>query len=155
MKLVTTKPLTLARTDLTPYKEGIEDVKNQCVAIYNNAPEDNKPEIEVVDDGAERDQITIKIKPQKRYKITLNTQSGAVVQQTSFSDLSTYRKARSYIRFLHTGEALGLLGQTIAGLSSLFVCLLVYTGLMLSIRRWKNYQKRQSNSKQQLTANSA
>lgn len=93
--------------------------------------------------------------PQKRYKITLNTQSGEVVQQTSFSDLSTYRKARSYIRFLHTGEALGLLGQTIAGLSSLFVCLLVYTGLMLSIRRWKNYQKRQSNSKQQLTTNSA
>lgn len=82
--------------------------------------------------------------PQKRATITVDTQTGAVVQILTFDDLSTYRKARSYIRFLHTGEAYGILGQTIAGLASLLACLLVYTGIMLSWRRWQNYRARKA-----------
>ncbi|MEZ5967945.1 MAG: PepSY-associated TM helix domain-containing protein [Hyphomonas sp.] len=44
-------------------------------------------------------------------------------------------KARRFIRFLHTGEIFGLLGQTIAAIASAGAVVLVYTGLSLGIRR--------------------
>jgi len=79
--------------------------------------------------------------PQKRVKVLLNATTGDIIQQQNFEQLSTYSKLRSYIRFTHTGEAFGLPGQTIAGLASLLACLLVYTGVMLSWRRWRNSRK--------------
>ena len=79
--------------------------------------------------------------PQKRLKVLLNTITGDLVQEQKFEQLSTYSKLRSYIRFLHTGEVFGVFGQTIAGLASLLACLLVYTGAMLSWRRWRNSRK--------------
>jgi uncharacterized iron-regulated membrane protein len=79
--------------------------------------------------------------PQKRVKVLLSTLTGELVQEQKFEQLSTYSKLRSYIRFTHTGEAFGLLGQTIAGLASLLACFLVYTGIMLSWRRWRNSQQ--------------
>jgi uncharacterized iron-regulated membrane protein len=39
------------------------------------------------------------------------------------------------IRFLHTGEALGLAGQTVAGVVSLTSVVMVWTGLALAYRR--------------------
>ncbi|PKG81411.1 PepSY domain-containing protein [Colwellia sp. 75C3] len=79
--------------------------------------------------------------PQKRLKVLLNKTTGDLVQEQKFEQLSTYSKLRSYIRFLHTGEFFGPFGQTIAGLASLLACLLVYTGAMLSWRRWRNSRK--------------
>jgi uncharacterized iron-regulated membrane protein len=83
--------------------------------------------------------------PQKRVKVLLNATTGDIIQQQEFEQLSTYSKLRSYIRFTHTGEAFGLFGQTIAGLASLLACLLVYTGAMLSWRRWRNSRKVKNN----------
>lgn len=76
--------------------------------------------------------------PQKRVSVAVDTLTGDIVEQQGFEQLSPYRQARSYIRFLHTGEAFGLTGQTLAGLASLLACLLVYTGIMLSWTRWQN-----------------
>jgi uncharacterized iron-regulated membrane protein len=45
------------------------------------------------------------------------------------------QRARSWLRFVHTGEQYGVVGQTIAGLASLAACFLVYTGLALAWRR--------------------
>ena len=56
---------------------------------------------------------------------------GAPVGDTS----SPASKARRFLRFVHTGEVYGLLGQTIAGLASLAAVVLVYTGISLAIRR--------------------
>ena len=53
------------------------------------------------------------------------------------------QNARSWIRWLHTGEAGGLVGQTLAGVASLAACLLVYTGWMLSWRRFQSWRARQ------------
>jgi uncharacterized iron-regulated membrane protein len=39
------------------------------------------------------------------------------------------------LRFLHTGEALGVGGQTLAGIVSLTSTLMVWTGLALAWRR--------------------
>jgi uncharacterized iron-regulated membrane protein len=48
---------------------------------------------------------------------------------------SAGQRARTWLRFVHTGEQYGVIGQTLAALASLAACLLVYTGLALAYRR--------------------
>jgi uncharacterized iron-regulated membrane protein len=45
------------------------------------------------------------------------------------------QRARSWLRFVHTGEQYGITGQTLAAIASLAACFLVYTGLALAWRR--------------------
>jgi uncharacterized iron-regulated membrane protein len=73
--------------------------------------------------------------PQLRHNLTLDAATGATESWQPFSSQSTGQKARSWIRFLHTGEALGVVGQTIAGVVSLTSVLMVWTGLALAYRR--------------------
>ncbi|WP_428102832.1 PepSY-associated TM helix domain-containing protein [Candidatus Rariloculus sp.] len=73
--------------------------------------------------------------PQKRHRVTLDRYTGHVEQWQPFDSQSTGRQARSWIRFLHTGEALGITGQTIAGLVSVTSLIMVWTGLTLAYRR--------------------
>jgi uncharacterized iron-regulated membrane protein len=73
--------------------------------------------------------------PQLRHTLTLDAATGGVASYAPFSSQSTGQKARSWIRFLHTGEALGLVGQTVAGLVSFTSILMVWTGLALAYRR--------------------
>jgi uncharacterized iron-regulated membrane protein len=48
-----------------------------------------------------------------------------------------------WFRFLHTGEAGGWPGQTLAGLASAGAAVLVYTGLSLALRRLFGWRARQ------------
>lgn len=50
--------------------------------------------------------------------------------------MNAAQRVRSWTRFLHTGEALGGVGQFLAGLACLGGCVLVYTGFALSWRRF-------------------
>lgn len=79
--------------------------------------------------------------PQKRVSVLIDGFNGELIEEMKFEQKSTYSKLRSYIRFGHTGEVFGILGQTIAGIASLLACLLVYTGVMLSWKRYKNSRK--------------
>jgi len=45
------------------------------------------------------------------------------------------QRARNWVRFAHTGEYYGVIGQTVAALASLLACVLMYTGLALAWRR--------------------
>ena len=47
----------------------------------------------------------------------------------------------AFIRYGHTGEAWGVAGQTVAGLTSLGGVLLVWTGVTLSLRRWRSCKR--------------
>lgn len=71
-----------------------------------------------------------------RTVLTLDPYTGETLQREAFADGSLGRRVRSWIRFLHTGEAFGWLGQLIAALASLGACFLVYTGFALSWRRF-------------------
>jgi uncharacterized iron-regulated membrane protein len=51
------------------------------------------------------------------------------------SMVSPGQRARTWLRFVHTGEQYGLIGQTLAALASLAACFLAYTGLALAWRR--------------------
>ena len=73
--------------------------------------------------------------PQLRHTLTLDAFTGEVVTYAPFSSQTTGQRTRSWIRFLHTGEALGIVGQTVAGLVSLTSVLMVWTGLALAWRR--------------------
>jgi uncharacterized iron-regulated membrane protein len=73
--------------------------------------------------------------PQLRHNLTLRTENGEVAAWEPFQSQSPGRRARSWVRFLHTGEALGIVGQTVAGLVSLTSVVMVWTGLALAYRR--------------------
>ena len=73
--------------------------------------------------------------PQLRHTLTLDAFTGEVTTWAPFSSQSVGQQARNWIRFLHTGEALGIVGQTLAGLVSLTSVLMVWTGLALAWRR--------------------
>ena len=64
-------------------------------------------------------------------------------------------RARTWIRWLHTGEAFGFIGQTIAGIASLAGCFLVYTGWSLSWRRFLAWRRRRMPSRPGLVPESA
>ena len=74
--------------------------------------------------------------PHLRSTLTLDRTSGEVVSYEDFSTLSTGRRIRNVMRFAHTGEVLGIPGQTIAGLVSLGGVVMVWTGIALTLRRF-------------------
>jgi len=73
--------------------------------------------------------------PQRRQSITLDASTGEVREWLPFAAQPTGQKARTMIRFLHTGEALGVAGQTVAGVVSAASLIMVWTGLALAYRR--------------------
>jgi uncharacterized iron-regulated membrane protein len=76
--------------------------------------------------------------PQKRGTITFDRTTGRVINWESQAGSTSGRRARSWLRFAHTGEVYGVAGQTVAGISSLGGALLVWTGLALAVRRVLN-----------------
>jgi uncharacterized iron-regulated membrane protein len=73
--------------------------------------------------------------PQKQSTLVLDAASVRLIRTETFDDQTPARQARSIIRRLHTGEVLGVAGQTLAGIASLAAVLLVWTGLALAWRR--------------------
>lgn len=84
--------------------------------------------------------------PQKRATLTFDRATGQVLKWEPFQSLDAGRRLRSWTRFVHTGEAFGLVGQTLAGLASLAACFLVWTGLSLSLRRFAAWRARRSRN---------
>ncbi|HEV3469834.1 MAG TPA: PepSY-associated TM helix domain-containing protein [Pyrinomonadaceae bacterium] len=80
--------------------------------------------------------------PQRRAQLTLDRATGGVVRWEPFESLSAGRRLRSYLRFAHTGEVLGIAGQSVAGLASLGGAALVLTGLALAWRRFRAWAAR-------------
>jgi len=80
--------------------------------------------------------------PNKRAVLTLDRRTGAIVAWEPFASQSPGRKARTWLRFAHTGEVYGLPGQTVAGIVTGGGALLVWTGLALALRRFLAWRKR-------------
>jgi uncharacterized iron-regulated membrane protein len=80
--------------------------------------------------------------PHKRATLTLNRHTGNVERWEPYSSQSAGRRARTWLRFAHTGEVYGLLGQTIAGIVTAGGAVLVWTGIALALRRFAVWRKR-------------
>jgi hypothetical protein len=52
------------------------------------------------------------------------------------------------MRFVHTGEYYGMIGQTVAGIVSLGGAVLVWTGIALALRRFNAWKRRRSGKPQ-------
>lgn len=74
-------------------------------------------------------------RPDLRAQLTLE-RSGEVEKWEPFASQTPGRRLRSWARWVHTGEAGGLLGQTLAGIASGGAAVLVWTGMALSWRRF-------------------
>ena len=74
-------------------------------------------------------------RPDFAYELTLDSKDASVTGVKRNDDKTPGAKARTFVRFLHTGEVFGFIGQTLAGLASLAACLLTYTGIALAWRR--------------------
>jgi uncharacterized iron-regulated membrane protein len=75
-------------------------------------------------------------RPDLRAQLTLDRASGEVVTWQPYASQSFGRKARAWMRWLHTGEAGSWPGQTLAGIASAGATVLVWTGFALSWRRF-------------------
>jgi uncharacterized iron-regulated membrane protein len=80
--------------------------------------------------------------PQKRLTLAYDRQSGELKSRESYADLDAGRRARTWLRFAHTGEFYGIAGQTIAGIASAAGVVLTYTGIALSLRRLSAWRVR-------------
>jgi uncharacterized iron-regulated membrane protein len=80
--------------------------------------------------------------PHLRSTLTFDARTGANARHETFSDLSLGRRIRNTMRFAHTGEVLGIPGQTVAGIVSAGGAVLVWTGLALAWRRWRSWRGR-------------
>jgi uncharacterized iron-regulated membrane protein len=75
-------------------------------------------------------------RPDKRRQVTVDLATTKILTNDGFDKQTTGRRARTWLRWVHTGEAGGLPGQTIAGLASAAAIVLVWTGFALSWRRF-------------------
>jgi uncharacterized iron-regulated membrane protein len=92
--------------------------------------------------GGGRQALTFSIKEQEAWplfasaQVSLDPFTGQALRRETFADYNSGRQLRTWLRFLHTGEALGWPGQLVAGLASLGGAFLMWTGLALSWRRF-------------------
>lgn len=86
--------------------------------------------------------------PQKRATLALDPVSGDELRWESFASQTPGRRARSILRFAHTGEVLGMAGQIVAGLASAGAAVLVFTGLSLALRRAAAWRGRRGRAEE-------
>jgi uncharacterized iron-regulated membrane protein len=80
-------------------------------------------------------------RPDLRVQLTLDASTGAVTQQQRYADYDAARKVRSWVRPVHTGEAGGLIGQTVAALASAAAVVLGTTGFLLAFGRLRRARR--------------
>lgn len=75
-------------------------------------------------------------RPDKRSQLMLDPRTARLVEQKTYAQQEGGQQARSWLRWIHTGEAGGIPGQLVAMFASAAAVLLVYTGLALALRRF-------------------
>ncbi len=75
-------------------------------------------------------------RPDKRSQLLVDPRTARLVEHKTYARQEAGQKARSWLRWIHTGEAGGIAGQLVAMLASGAAMMLVYTGLALALRRF-------------------
>lgn len=82
--------------------------------------------------------------PSRSEDLLFDRATGELVGRAGWPTFSRGFKIRRWLRFAHTGEVYGVLGQSIAGVASLGAAVLVWTGLAMSWRRFFGSARRRS-----------
>ena len=80
--------------------------------------------------------------PQKRSTLSVDQRTGEAREWTTFADGSSGQRLRSWLRFTHTGEYYGIIGQTVAGVASAGGAVLVWTGIAMALARFSAWRAR-------------
>jgi uncharacterized iron-regulated membrane protein len=83
-------------------------------------------------------------RPSTRSQLVVDRKTGEVVRHEPYASQPRGRKVVGWLRFIHTGEAFGITGQTIAGLASLGGVMLTWTGASLALRRLAAWRRRRA-----------
>jgi uncharacterized iron-regulated membrane protein len=78
-------------------------------------------------------------RPDKRSQLLLEPRSGRLVEHKTYEKQGPGQKARAWLRWIHTGEAGGVAGQIVAALASSAAVVLVWTGIALTLRRFRRW----------------
>lgn len=81
-------------------------------------------------------------RPDTRTLITVDGEAGTTLKREGYDAMPAGRRAIGWLRFIHTGEAFGAAGQTIAGVASLGGVMLAWTGVALALRRFGAWRRR-------------
>jgi uncharacterized iron-regulated membrane protein len=84
--------------------------------------------------------------PSPRSQLMLDPVTTEVIKWEPFAGQNMGRRLRAWVRPVHTGEAGGLVGQTIAFLASAGGTVLVWTGIALAWRRFRSWRRRARSS---------
>lgn len=87
-------------------------------------------------------------RPSTRSQLVVDRRTGEVVRHELYAGQPPGRKVVGWLRFIHTGEAFGLVGQTIAGLASLGGVMLTWTGVALALRRFAAWRQRRARARE-------
>ena len=87
------------------------------------------PAVVAVDRGTGR-------QPSKSEDLLFDRATGELVGRAGYPAFSPGFKVRRWLRFAHTGEVYGVVGQSIAGIVSLGAAVMVWTGLAMTWRRF-------------------
>jgi len=78
-------------------------------------------------------------RPDKRSQLMLDPRSAQLVEHKTYASQKREQKIRAWLRWIHTGEAGGILGQIVAALASAAAVVLVWTGIALALRRLRRW----------------
>lgn len=87
-----------------------------------------------------------------RATLTLDAASTDVVKWEPYADKIAASQVRSWMRFTHTGESFGLIGQLIGFVACIGGALLVYTGFALAFHRFAKFVRKRRKVPQQIDA---
>ncbi|MBC7985196.1 MAG: PepSY domain-containing protein, partial [Sphingomonadaceae bacterium] len=79
-----------------------------------------------------------------RSTLTLDAATATVSKWEPYEQRNSAQQIRSWFRFTHTGESLGIVGQIIGFIACIGGAFLVYTGLSLAVRRFSRWLQRRS-----------
>ena len=129
------------KTSIPENFSGLDKLFQRAIAIE---PEWASVTVRLTDDSTAPVTFSIDrgngFRPDLRSTLLLDRNTGDVVRHDTYDDNKAAQNVRRWIRYIHTGEAGGFIGQTLAGVASLGGCLLVYTGLMLTWRRFRAWR---------------
>ena len=75
-----------------------------------------------------------------RSSLTLDAATASVTKWEPYLEQNSARQIRSWMRFSHTGESFGLIGQFIGMVACIGGAFLVYTGMSLALRRFNGWR---------------
>lgn len=81
-----------------------------------------------------------------RGSLAVDPATASVVKWEPYAAKNSASQARTWMRFLHTGESLGIVGQVIGFIACIGGSFLVYTGFALAFRRLAKYLRKRAGA---------